>query len=373
MAPRVESLAATAICGGKSKQMTDENFSFDSIEGALTPEQATLVLNGVDPGDTAGGSNVPAESGGAPTSTAASSANATTAPQDDGKAAASQQGAVSANADAAATGGNAEAPDSSVVMARDGKHTIPYAKLQEARQGEQFWKAKAEEAEKNLSTLQAEAKVREDAGHAPTKTDNMVAQAEAAIESGVDPELFGDFSEKSLAAGINKLVQQRVSEEVSKAIAPLQSKQAEEAQSDHLKAIYSAHPNADSLYESQQFKDWVNAHPSAVRSAYWSVFDPKTGGSADQVIEVFDAFVRANEKLSSNPLPPAAAKQPDKPAAAAAVERKPEAPMSLSSIPGGHAVNAAEDAVGSISALELYAALEEKTPAQIEAFLNRQM
>jgi hypothetical protein len=99
-----------------------------------------------------------------------------------------------------------------VILAKDGVHTIPFEKLAEAREAEKHWKAQAEARETELQALRAEAQARADAGQAPTKTDNAVAAATAAIESGADPEIFGDFSEAALAAGINKLVAAKVEE-----------------------------------------------------------------------------------------------------------------------------------------------------------------
>lgn len=54
--------------------------------------------------------------------------------------------------------------------------------------------------------LQADAQQRIENGQAPTTQDNQAAIAQQAIEQGVDPAVFGDFSEKELAAGIQKVV-----------------------------------------------------------------------------------------------------------------------------------------------------------------------
>ena len=333
-------------------------FDYSNIEGALTPEQAAAALAAGE-GDT----SAELENGGTP--------DAATVTDD----AATTDGDNKAKPDAAATGEDAgtttEAgdPANAVVLARDGKHTIPYETLVKHREGEQHWKAQAEAAQQQLAELQAQAQARADAGTAPTKTDNMLATAEAAIESGADVGIFGDFSEEALAKGIATLVEQQVQARVSAALEPLATKQAKDAAAAHYDAIYSKHPDADSIAQSNEFAAWVNAQPSAVRNAYWGLFDPHTGGTAQEIVEVFDAFKGAS---TPNPNTPAAADTKAAASAAVAAARA-TPPASLSSIPGGHAVNAAEDAVGSRSALELYAALEEKTPAQIEAFLNRQM
>ena len=255
-------------------------------------------------------------------------------------------------------------------MARDGVHTIPYEKLEEARKGEQHWKAQAEAAQQQLAELQAQAQARADAGTAPTKTDNMVATAEAAIEAGADVGIFGDFSEEALAKGIATLVEQQVQARVSAALEPLATKQAKDAATAHYDAIYSKHPDADSIAQSTEFAAWVNAQPSAVRNAYWGLFDPHTGGTAQEIVEVFDAFKGVS---TSNPNTPAAA-DPKAAASAAVAAAKATPPASLSSIPGARVEGASElDRAAEMSGPDMLEATKNMSPAQIEAWLDRQI
>jgi len=334
-------------------------FDYSNIEGALTPEQAAAALAAGE-GDT----SAELENGGAP--------DATTE-QDD---AAANDGDNKAKPDAAATGKEAgttteaEDPAQTVVMARDGKHTIPYETLVKHREGEQHWKAQAEAAQQQLAELQAQAQARADAGTAPTKTDNMVATAEAAIEAGADVGIFGDFSEEALAKGIATLVAQQVQARVSAALEPLATKQAKDAAAAHYDAIYSKHPDADSIAQSNEFAAWVNAQPSAVRNAYWGLFDAKTGGTAQEIVEVFDAFKAAS---TPNPNTPAAA-DPKAAASAAVSAAKATPPASLSSIPGARVEGASLlDRTAGMSGPEQLAAIEDMSPAQIEAWLDRQI
>ncbi len=350
--------------------MTTSNESFyDSISGALTPEQAAQALALAESGDT--GAKTP-EPGGAPTTTTASDESTAGAGTDNEQ----QKG----KAEPAKAEGAKDIPedqqtaDNTVVLARDGKHTIGFDQLAKTRQQRDEYKAAAETAQRALADLQAQAQARADAGQAATKTDNMAAQAAAAIEAGADADLFGDFSEQALKAGIQKLVAQQVATQVqahvAKVVEPLQAKHQQDAASAHFDAIYKAHPNADSIAQSAEFASWVNAQPSVVRNAYWGLFDPKTGGSADQIVEVFDAYKAASEKPS--PQPAAAA---TKAAAQAAVaQAKNDPPASLSSIPGGHAAGgSALDATADMSGLEMLQATESMSPAQIEAWLNKQI
>ena len=318
-------------------------FDYSNISGALTPEQAAQAL-GMGEGDTSSA----LENGGAPDATTATDDNGTTGGDDNGKP-------------------EAEDPAKAVVLARDGKHTIPYETLAKHREGEQHWKAQAEAAQQQLAQLHAQAQNRADTGAAPTKTDNMVAAAEAAIEAGADAGLFGDFSEEALAKGIEQLVEQKVAARVTAALEPLTTKQAKDAAASHYDAIYTKHPDADSIAQSTEFKAWVDAQPSAVRNAYWGLFDAKTGGTAEEIVEVFDAFKGASTPKTA---PTAAA---NKAAASAAVAgAKAEPPASLSSIPGGHAAGASVlDRTADMSGPEMLEATQGMSPAQIEAWLNR--
>lgn len=320
-------------------------FDYTTIEGALSPEQAAAALAAGE-GDT----SAELDNGGTPDATTVTDEAAT--------------------GEDAGTTTEAGEPANAVVLARDGKHTIPYETLVKHREGEQHWKAQAEAAQQQLADLQAQAQARADAGTAPTKTDNMLATAEAAIESGADVGIFGDFSEEALAKGIATLVEQQVQARVSAALEPLATKQAKDAAAAHYDAIYSKHPDADSIAQSTEFAAWVNAQPSAVRNAYWGLFDPHTGGTAQEIVEVFDAFKGAS---TPNPNTPAAADTKAAASAAVAAARA-TPPASLSSIPGARVEGASElDRAADMSGPDMLEATKNMSPAQIEAWLDRQI
>ena len=320
-------------------------FDYTTIEGALSPEQAAAALAAGE-GDT----SAELENGGTPDAATVTDKAAT--------------------GEDAGTTTEAGDPANTVVMARDGKHTIPYETLVKHREGEQHWKAQAEAAQQQLAELQAQAQARADAGTAPTTTDNMLATAEAAIESGADVGIFGDFSEEALAKGIATLVEQQVQARVSAALEPLTTKQAKDAAAAHYDAIYSKHPDADSIAQSTEFAAWVNAQPSAVRNAYWGLFDPHTGGTAQEIVEVFDAFKGTG---TPNPSTPAAA-DPKAAASAAVAAARATPPASLSSIPGARVEGASElDRAADMSGPDMLEATKNMSPAQIEAWLDRQI
>lgn len=262
-------------------------------------------------------------------------------------------------------------PAKAVVLAKDGVHTIPYEKLAEAREGEKHWKAQAEAAAAELAALRAQAQQRAEAGEAPTQTDAAVATAQAAIAQGVDPAIFGDFSEEALAQGIQKLVDMRVQEQVSaalnKALAPIQQKQQIDAVQSHMSAIYAAHPDADSIAESKELADWIAAQPSFARAGYQAVLQQ---GTTAEVIEFFDTFKQATGKAAQQNTP----EQSDVSAAAKAAlaKAKAQVPTSLSEIPAGSKAHHDEaEALMEMSDSNALNSFMGKSPEQIRALLER--
>lgn len=262
-------------------------------------------------------------------------------------------------------------PAKAVVLAKDGVHTIPYEKLAEAREGEKHWKAQAEAATAELAALRAQAEQRAAAGEAPTQTDAAVATAQAAIAQGVDPAIFGDFSEEALAQGIQKLVDMRVQEQVNaalgKALAPLKEQQETQAVNSHFSSIYKAHPDADSIAESKELADWINAQPSFARAGYQAVLQ---NGTTEQVIEFFSQFKQATGKATQQPTDG----KPDVAAAAQAAlaKAKAQVPTSLSEIPAGAKAHHDEaEALMEMSDSNALNSFMGKSPEQIRALLER--
>lgn len=346
---------------------TNDFFQNIEIDGALTPEQAAQLMELSDLGDT---SNT-LDNGGAPSTTTAADA-AKTEDTNSNAAAASPVGAPAA--------APASEPDATiaVVLAKDGKHTIPYAKLVEAREGEQHWKATAEATQRQLTDLQAQAQQRADAGQAPTTTDNQVAAAQAAIAKGVDPAIFGDFSEEELTKGIQTLVAQQVQEQVTaqvgKALAPFQQHQQQTAQDAHTEAIYRAHPDADSIAESAELKQWITSQPSYLQPTLQAVLEK---GSTSQVIELFNDFKKGTGAPAPAPSPgkgAPAAVDPTAAAKAAIAAATPAVPASLSDIPGGRADSLSpHERLAAMDPTSMAEAMQGMSPDQIDAFLNRSL
>lgn len=260
--------------------------------------------------------------------------------------------------------------DNTVILAKDGKHTIPYDKLIEARDGEKAARAELADVRKQLEEALA-AK-----GNQDTQTQQQLAQQVAAVDaaSGLSPEelqdLFGDFSEEGLAKGVEKLIDQAVQtkikafveERLNNALSPLQQKQQVDATESHYRAIYEAHPDADSIVESKEMAGWIQAQPSFSQDAIKQVLK---SGTAEQVIEVFNAF-----KASTGN---AVAKHEDVKQSAQEVMKKAgnAAPATLSDVPSGRAAPVStEAALANLSGGQLLEAMEGWSPEQIERYLN---
>lgn len=259
--------------------------------------------------------------------------------------------------------------ENAVLLAKDGKHTIPFERLADARKGEQEWKQKFEDAQSQLAQLQANAQQRMDQGHAPTIQDNQANIAQQAIEQGVDPALFGDFSEKDLAAGIQKLVNAQVStlvqQQLDTALAPIQQQQALNAEQAHFTEIFTAHPDAESIVESKEFNDWMQTQPSIVKSAYETVLNQ---GSAPQVVELLGLYKSTHQSTPS-------AAQPDvvKVAAQQAVKNaQTQVPHSLSDLPAGSPAGVSRDErVANMTPAQMIEEMSTWTEEQREQYMNR--
>ena len=154
--------------------------SYESIQerapnGVLSPEMAAQLLAGMP------GTGLEGETGAEPEPTAASptAAPATDTPADQPDA----QGEPKQNEQKTNSGGAAAAvnedeltDENAVVLAKDGKHHIPFARLQEARQGEQSQRQRAdalqaqlEQSQQKLDELSRQAQQRADAGQDATR------------------------------------------------------------------------------------------------------------------------------------------------------------------------------------------------------------
>ena len=342
-----------------------QNELIEANGGKASPELAAQLLEQALNGDTAN-----AENGSQPATTQVTEENTPkvegqdgTQQPDDTQQAQQQQQVDESQLNA----------ENAVILAKDGKHTIPYDKLVEARNGEKEWKQKFDEAQQQLAQLQADAQERKDNGQAPTTQDNQANIAQQAIDQGVDPAIFGDFSEKDLAAGIQKLVNSQVStlvqQQLQTALAPIQQQQQVSVEQVHFNEIFTAHPDAESIVESKEFNDWKNAQPSFLKDAYETVLDK---GSAAQVVELLGLY-KSNTQSGQQAAQPA--NDAVKAVAQKAVSQaQTPPPNSLSDLPAGSPAGVSRDErLAAMSPAQLAEEMQGWTPDQVEQFLNRRV
>ncbi|WP_010112817.1 hypothetical protein [Acinetobacter sp. P8-3-8] len=342
-----------------------QNELIEANGGKASPELAAQLLEQALNGDTAN-----AENGSQPATTQVTEENTPKVEGQDGtqQPADTQQAQQQQQVDESQL--NAE---NAVILAKDGKHTIPYDKLVEARNGEKEWKQRFDEAQQQLAQLQADAQERKDNGQAPTTQDNQADIAQQAIDQGVDPAIFGDFSEEALAAGIQKLVNSQVStlvqQQLQTALAPIQQQQQVSVEQAHFNEIFTAHPDAESIVESKEFNDWKNAQPSFLKDAYETVLDK---GSAAQVVELLGLY-KSNTQSGQQAAQPA--NDAVKAVAQKAVSQaQTPPPNSLSDLPAGSPAGVSRDErLAAMSPAQLAEEMQGWTPDQVEQFLNRRV
>jgi hypothetical protein len=332
----------------------DDSFN----DGDWSPQDAARYLEMSMNGDTSQGESIDT-----PDDTAAN--EQTTEPDDK-----DDTPATEAPTETPETESKEDAEGNNVVMARDGVHTIPYEKLVEARERDRVSQEALAAANAELEVLRKQSQT--PATVATTQQEQDIETAQAAINAGVNPDYFGDFSEEALAEGINKLIDERVSAQVdarvAKALEPMQQKEQESAAEAHMRTIYEAHTDADSIVESSEFEAWKASQPTYIQAALDGVL---TQGTAEQVVELLNNF-----KQSTTSTPAADAGKPStddlKAKAREAIKNTaPAIPASLSDIPGGHkgALDIREQ-MDAMSGIELVEAMADWSPEKREQYLN---
>lgn len=259
--------------------------------------------------------------------------------------------------------------DNTLVMARDGKHTIPFEKLVEARDEAKGWKQKFEEQQAQIATMQQAQPNNANLESAESSLQTAQALIDASGNDADVIELFGDFSEQAIAKAVNTLVQQQLSTQVDAIVQQklgeiTQQQQTLTAQEQHFQTISEVHPDWSSVVESNEFNNWMSKQPSYIQDGIGKVFQ---SGTAQQVNQVLNDYKTQNNLAVNDPI--ASIKQ----AAKQAVNnvRQP-IPNSLSDLPAGSPSAVSRDErLANLSGAQLLDEMATWTPEQIDAYTLR--
>lgn len=271
-------------------------------------------------------------------------------------------------------------PKGAPIASKSGAYMIPYEKLEQARDRAKTLEGENESLRAQLAELNAKqqanleqaedkAQARADAGKEQTQADQNLEAAKKAMGQGVDASLFGDFSEEGIAKGIAALMERtreelraELREEAARELKPLKDREAQEVKDSHYSAIFQKHPDANEIVQSSQFAAWHASLPGFQRAAVDAVLNPETGGTAAEVIEVFDTF-KAQTGKAAEPAAQDKGKAPE-------VQRR--VPHSLSEIAGEQHQDIAQQVMASAGAdpNALIERMQDMTPEQIERVMN---
>lgn len=263
-----------------------------------------------------------------------------------------------------------------VIVAKDGVHTIDYSKLVEARDAAKV----ARDAE---AAAKAEAEsLREQLAAAKAAPSPAAAPAASAAPTEPEGSPFGEYDddEQTLRKGVESIVSQRVQQEVERVLkavderlSPVQQSQQEAAHAQHFKAVYTAHPDANSIVESSEFAGWMGKQSSFVQEAMKGVLEK---GTAEQVVELIGSYKAANQSAQ----PAQSSQQVAQPVATQAAAQKvveqlkAPVPNSPTDIPGGRSGGGTlAERLSAMSEVELFNALNsgQVSEEQLNQYLSR--
>jgi len=327
-------------------QTIDQFFSTTEITGgALTPEQAAQVLDLAQEGETAPGADL----AGAP-APAPAAAEATDEPKPDPE----------------------PKDDEPAILAKDGKHLIPFEKLAEARDSAQKAALERDQALQRAAELQAQL----DAAKQPPAPKDDPVDLKALRRERYEATLDGDVEkvvalDEKIEAEMARAAEEKAYARIKAEAAAAEAAAAEAAAAAEQAALAKAAAEAIAKYPVlDHTSDKADEEAIAfVRSKRDSLI--AKGETADKALT--QAVARAAELFRWSDGQPAPTRDAKAAAAAAIAAAKAPTPASLSAIPGGKpgGLSALEQLAGKATGPELVAAMENMTPDQIEAFLNR--
>ena len=249
--------------------------------------------------------------------------------------------------------------EEAVVLAKDGKHTIPFDELQKARDAAAFWQAQAEEAKQAIQQ-------KREAFEQSQQVDLKSLRKQLRDATLLDDEALIDDLESQIDAELVRVAQATAQQQFSAAMAAANEQAEQRAIASAAESLIAKYPALDHT------KPTANAEAIAVVQALSAMYAndrPRATALSDAVNKVASMF--GMDGNSQPELSDAAAKA-DK--AIAAAKAKPKVPSSMASIPSAPTPPTDEmQAIGQMSVQQMQDRMMDMPREKILALLARQM
>lgn len=249
--------------------------------------------------------------------------------------------------------------EEAVVLAKDGKHTIPFDELQKARDAAAFWQAQAEEAKQAIQQ-------KREAFEQSQQVDLKSLRKQLRDATLLDDEALIDDLESQIDAEMVRVAQATAQQQFSAAMAEANEQAEQRAIASAAESLIAKYPALDHT------KPTANAEAIAVVQALSAMYAndrPRATALSDAVTKVASMF--GMDGNSQPDLSDAAAKA-DK--AIAAAKARPKVPSSMASIPSAPTPPTDEmQAIGQMSVQQMQDRMMDMPREKILALLARQM
>ncbi len=249
--------------------------------------------------------------------------------------------------------------EEAVVLAKDGKHTIPFDELQKARDAAAFWQAQAEEAKQAIQQ-------KREAFEQSQQVDLKSLRKQLRDATLLDDEALIDDLESQIDAEMVRVAQATAQQQFSAAMAAANEQAEQRAIASAAESLIAKYPALDHT------KPTANAEAIAVVQALSAMYAndrPRATALSDAVTKVASMF--GMDGNIQPDLSDAAAKAEK---AIAAAKAKPKVPSSMASIPSAPTPPTDEmQAIGQMSVQQMQDRMMDMPREKILALLARQM
>lgn len=249
-----------------------------------------------------------------------------------------------------------------VVLAKDGKHTIPFDELQKSRDAAAFWQAQAEEAKQAIQQRQESPQVQHQ------QVDLKALRRQLREATLLDDEEQIDDIESQIDAELVRIAQATAQQQFYAAMAAANEQAEQQAITSTAESLIAKYPDLDHT------KPTANTEAIAMVQALSAMYAndrPRVSALSDAVAKVAGLFGMDGGNNSQTDLSGAAARA-EKVIAAAKAKQK--VPSSMASIPSAPTPPSDEmQAIGQMSPQQMQDRMMEMPREKILALLARLM